>query len=130
MKRELAKRGRLKADPSDMPAEPAFYESLSGRPLVANITNTTSFTVPLLLAFLFLLPHAGVLARRYGWIASASEDHQRDYARESSSANAHSIRYKRSAPRLKEKTRQSHFWRQAGAFLCSVLGGRLLRFTA
>ena len=93
--------------------DPAFYESLSGRPLVANITNATSFTVPLLLAFLFLLPHAGVLARRYGWIASASEDHQRDHARESSRTNAHSIPYKR-LPHGAKKTPPGPFLAQGG----------------
>ena len=44
--------------------DPAFYELLSGGPLVANITNAPLFTYSLLLAFLFLLPQAGVLARR------------------------------------------------------------------
>jgi hypothetical protein len=66
---------------------------LSGGPLVANITNATLFTYPLLLAFLFLLPQAGVLARRYGRIAGASEDHQKDYSREADRPKAHQISY-------------------------------------
>jgi hypothetical protein len=72
---------------------PETGASISGRPLVANMTNATSFTYRLLLAFLLCAPYP-VLARRDRWIDGASENHQRDYARESGRPNAHRIPYK------------------------------------
>jgi hypothetical protein len=48
-------------------------------PLVANITDATGFTNPLLLPFQLCTP----LGLAYGWLCGASYDHQTDYPYES-----------------------------------------------
>ena len=54
-------------------------------PLVANITDATGFTNPLLLPFQLCTP----LGLVYGWLCGASYDHQTDYPYKSNRGKAH-----------------------------------------
>jgi hypothetical protein len=92
--RQIRSMGQLQTTPvHSLTLREFLRHSPTSWPRVTNIANATGLTCRLLLTIQLCTPHA-IIARRYGWIGGASENHQRDRDREASRAKTHAVSYR------------------------------------